>query len=105
MNNLDASMTKVFGKDWKSTFSAYLTIFMTIGAPLTAYLAAIPNPKPWQVEVSGGLTIAVSIAKAIVGHMTQDAGSTPAVVPGQGVQVVPSHEVPDNPAQVPVKEQ
>lgn len=101
---IDLAMAKVFGKDWKSTLSAYLTIFFVAGTSLIGYLAKLPNPKPWQLTLSSALTGLVAVAKLVLGHMTQDAGTTPAVVPGEGVQVVPSHEVPNNPDQESVKE-
>ena len=98
MNSLDAAMAKVFGKDWKSTFSAYLTLFLTIGVPLTGYLAQLQHPKPWEIWLSGTLTSAVGLAKLVVGHMTTDAGTQLAKVPGESSPVaVSSHEVPDDP--------
>lgn len=105
MNAFDQAMSKILGKDWKSTASAYLTVALTVGGFVTSYLATIPTPSHWQVELSGGLTTAVTIMKLIVGHMTVDSGSTLAVVPGDvKPEVVPSHEIPDNPAATPVKE-
>lgn len=106
MNAFDQAMMKIFGANWKSTASAYLTVAFTIGGFVTSYLATIPHPTPWEIQLSGGLTTAVAIMKLIVGHMTQDKGNELAVVPGNATPVVvPSHEVPDNPAATPVKEQ
>lgn len=96
-------MSKIFGKDWKSTCGAYLTVGMTVGGFVTSYLATIPSPKPWEVELSGALTTVVALSKVIVGHMTQDAGTQLAFVPAtKAVEVVPSHELPNDPAAVAV---
>lgn len=105
MQSFDAAMSQVFGKDWKSTFGAYLTIFFTVGGFVTTYLAVIPNPRPWVVVVTGGLTSAVGLAKLVVGHLTIDAGTVLAKVPNAAEpQVVPSTEVPLNPKDKVVKE-
>lgn len=98
MQAFDAAMSQVFGKDWKSTFGAYLTIFFAVGGLVTSYLALIPNPKPWLVAVTGGLTTAVGLAKLVVGHLTIDAGSVLAKLPNDPKpEVVPSTEVPLDP--------
>lgn len=106
MNSIDLAMAKVFGPDWKSTCSAYLTIFFTVGGILTGYLAQLPHPKPWEIWLSSTLTSLVAIAKLIVGHMTQDAGTSVAVVPGEPKPVpVSSHELPDDPSATVVKKE
>lgn len=98
MESFDTAMAQVFGPNWKSTFSAYLTIFFTVGGFATTYLAMIQNPRPWEVAVAGGLTSAVGLAKLVVGHLTVDAGTTLAVTPGTPVpEPVASHETPNDP--------
>lgn len=104
MQAFDTAMSRIFGKDWKSTFSAYLTVFFTVGGFVTSYLAVIPNPKPWEISLSGGLTTAVGIAKLAVGHLTQDAGQVLAVTPNDPIpEPVPSTEVPIDPTAKVVK--
>ena len=100
----DLAVAKVFGKDWKSTFAGYLNIFIPVGVYVTGYIVQLKNPHPWVLSISGALTFLVGLARVVLGHMTIDAGSTPAIVPGEGIQVVASHEMPDNPTNTAVKE-
>jgi len=79
--------------NWRTSLSGFLSFVIATGAVFTALPPAWLNPK-----YSAGLTIAVGLAKAWVGMISKDAGSVEAVVPGKGVQVVTSHEVPDDPA-------
>lgn len=90
----DAAIAKVFGSDWKTTFQAYLTLFSICGGSALTYLAQVQNPKPWELWLTGALTSTVGIAKLIVGHMQQDAGSVNVSISGGPSEVVPSTEVP-----------
>jgi len=86
--------------NWKTTVSSVLTtmMFTTAGLmaypPVAAYAAAHPKWAAWV----GGAQV---VGKIWIGLIQQDAGTTTAVTP-QGVQAVPSHEVPDDPNAVPV---
>lgn len=74
----------------KTTLSGLLS-FVAITAT-----TLIPFVSPTNRYVFGGLAIAGALSKAylLVFH-TKDAGTVPAVVPGEdGIKVVPSTEVP-----------
>lgn len=101
MNGFDAAMIQVFGENWKSTFGAYATIFIGVSGPLAGYLVLIN--KPWAAGAAGAVLTLSSVAKAIVGHLTIDAGTQLAYIPNQKkVEVVASHEIPNDPAAVAV---
>lgn len=103
MNSFDAAMSKIFGKDWKSTWAAYLTIASIGGGSVISYLATIPSPTHWQLKLVSILTAATAVSRVILGHMMQDGGTQLAFVPATGiVEAVPSHEVPNDPAAVAV---
>jgi len=88
-------------KDWKSTAAGLLSGYLAIVGPVTAYLATTPNPT--GTKIAGAMTLAGVIARAWLGVIQKDAGSTPAIVPGSPVvQQVPSHETPDQPGAIPV---
>jgi hypothetical protein len=78
----------------------------TVSSILTALIGGVPILLGTGLIHGKAATIAGSIlltSKIIWGTFFQkDAGRTPAYVPGIGVQNVPSHEIPDNPAAVPV---
>jgi hypothetical protein len=76
---------------WKTTANGILGFFIATGAVLTAVPSSFINPK-----ISAGLTVSLALARAWVGILQQDAGTTTAIVPGSGVQPVPSHEIPDD---------
>jgi hypothetical protein len=79
-----------------TTLNGYLSagIYVCLG------LLAIPSIPQKYSAVIGGVLV---VLRVVSGHLQNDAGSTPALVPGvAGVQQVPSHEIPDNPAAVPV---
>lgn len=80
--------------NWKSTFSGILTATLFTTAALLAYPPVLAHPR--TVAILGGIQI---VAKIWVSLITQDAGTTVAIVPGTPIpQAVPSHEVPDQPA-------
>ena len=84
--------------NWRTSLSGFLSFIIATGAVFTAMPPNWLNPK-----YSAGLTIAVGLAKAWVGMISKDAGTTEAIVPGQGVKVVESHETPNDPNAIPVK--
>jgi hypothetical protein len=78
--------------NWKSTASSILTATLFTSA---AFLA-----PPMNTLVSGKIILWIGafqiIGKIWIGLLTQDAGSTMAVLPGDPTpQVVPSHEIPN----------
>jgi hypothetical protein len=83
----------------KTTINGYLTG----GMVLCAALLSQPNllPQKYTVIIGGILTA----LRVITGHLQTDAGTTPALVLGSATpQLVPSHEIPDSAAAIPVKE-
>ena len=83
--------------NWRTSLSGFLSFIIATGATLTALAPPWLNPK-W----SGAITVASGLAKAYVGLISKDAGQVVAKVPGQGVQVVDSHETPDDPNAKPI---
>jgi hypothetical protein len=84
---------------WKSTFSGLLTIGLIITSSLLA------TPEVITKKHAAWLLVIQSVAKGWIALIQQDAGKTIATLPGNPEpKVVPSHEVPDNPAATPVKE-
>lgn len=86
--------------NWKSTVSSILTATLATSA---AFLA-----PPLNTLVSAKVILWIGAAQIIgkiwIGLLTQDAGTTLAILPGDSKpEVVPSHEVPDEPAATVVK--
>lgn len=99
-------MSNIF-THWKTTVSGIMSFVIAAAGVTTSYAAAqlAVNPASGKtlVTVSGISTLAAGIAKAVIGAISQDAGTTQAVVPGQpGIQTVPSHEVPNDPQAIAV---
>ena len=91
-------MSKIFGPNWKTTFSALCSFFMITGIFISGYLATVPNPTAWETKLSVACTFAIGLFKVWIGFLQIDAGSIEALVPGSSTpQSVPSHEVPDQP--------
>jgi len=83
----------------KTTLAGYLTAGMAICAGLLSVPQLLPQK---YVAVIGGI---LTVLRVTVGHLQQDAGTTQAIVSGNALpSIVPSHELPDNPAAVPVSE-
>ncbi len=91
---LDTS--KLFSS-WKTTANGILGLFITVGAVLLATNTPILNQR-----LTAELTVAMAVARAVVGMLQKDAGTTVAVVPGGIPKLVDSHETPNDPAAVPV---
>lgn len=88
--------------NWKSTVQGFLSLAVIVGLSLQGSLAALA-PSPQTIKVLTYLNIGIGVAKAVLGVFQHDAGTTTALVPGQsGVQVVPAHEVPNDPDAIPV---
>jgi hypothetical protein len=85
-------MTITIPKISKTTLNGYLTV----GISVCVALLSVPSiPQKYTVVIG---TI-LSMLRLLTGHKQQDAGEQLAYVPGEPTpQVVPSHEVPDNPA-------
>jgi hypothetical protein len=80
----------------KTTLNGYLTV----GLIVCGLLTRAPHVPIW---LSSGAGTVLGILRIINGHLQQDAGSQPAFILGQlGVQDMPSHEIPNNPAAIPV---
>lgn len=81
-------------KNWKTTANGLLSAAALV---VIAEMAVPTGAKP-LVYVLAGLRV-------LVGLVQTDAGSTEAVLPGSAAaQIVPSHEIPDDPKAVPVNE-
>lgn len=97
-------MSKLFGPNWKTTFSALCSFLMMTGLFITGYIGTLPQQSPWELKVSAVCTFAVGLLKVWIGLLMYDAGSVQAIVPGSSTpQAVPSHEVPDDPSATPTK--
>lgn len=95
-------MNKIFGPNWKTTCSGICSFLMLNGLFLTGYLATMAHPAPWVTTASGIATFVTSLMKVWIGFLMVDAGQVQAVVPGAGVQTVPSHETPDTTGAKPI---
>jgi hypothetical protein len=96
-------MSKLFGPNWKTTFSSLCSFLMITGVFISGYLQTVVHPAPWEVRVSTACTFAVALLKVWIGFLMYDAGSVQAIVPGSSTpQSVPSHEVPDSPTARPI---
>ena len=82
--------------NWRTSLSGFLSFVIATAAVFTALPPAWLNPK-----YSAALTIASGLAKAWVGLISKDAGTTEALVPGKGIESVASHETPNDPSAVP----
>lgn len=83
----------------KTTLFSYLN-----GATILFGGVAVCPGLPHNLSaVSGTIATLCGIWMIRIGHLMKDAGEQAAIVPGQpGVQEVPSHEIPNNPAAIPV---
>jgi len=98
MNTVINFDTEKLFKNWKTTANGFLSLFITTGITLQVLNSPLFGPK-----FNMGLVVAMAVARAWVGLLQKDAGTTLAIVPGElGVQSVPSHETPDNIAAQPV---
>lgn len=88
-------------KDWKSTVSSVLTATLFLTAALLASPQLQTTLSPKALLWIGGVQ---SVAKILIGLITQDAGTVQAITPTSGGQVVTvaSHEVPSVPGAVAV---
>lgn len=80
----------------KSTISGLLS-FVSVTS-----VAIAPFIPPTASKVCAGVAIAGVLSKAYLGALMKDADRQQAVVPGQGVQSVPAHSMPDDPKDIPV---
>ena len=81
----------------KTTVNGYLTAGMTVCAALLSQPQLLP--QRYTVVIGGVL----AVLRIVTGHAQADAGQQLAQVPGQpSPQLVASHEVPNNPAEVPI---
>ena len=85
----------------KTTLQGILSLLVIVGLSLQSSLLAMAPSAQTQKTLTI-INVSLGIAKAVLGFFQQDAGTTVALVPGVGVQTVPSHEVPDSPAAIPV---
>jgi hypothetical protein len=91
-------------KHWKSTLSGLLTLCLTT----TGAVMAIPDVRSvMSAKLWISLLIVQGVGKTWVSLIQEDAGVVEAKVAGEpGTQMVPAHEIPNDPAAVPViKEQ
>ena len=97
-------MSKLFGPNWKTTFSSICSFLMMTGLFVTGYIGTLTAAAPWELKLSAVCTFAVGLLKVWIGFLQYDAGSVQAIVPGSSTpQAVPSHETPDDPSALPVK--
>lgn len=89
------------GSNWKSTAQGFLSFTVITLLTVQGYLAVMA-PSPILNKILLGVNISIGLAKAYIGLLTTDAGTVAAIVPGKGVETVPSHEIPDSPAAVPI---
>jgi hypothetical protein len=81
----------------KTSLSGILSFLMVTGGYLAGY--AVLHQTPFWVKVGAASSFISGLAKVYIGLRMKDAGTELATVPGSSTpQVVPSHEVPDNPA-------
>jgi hypothetical protein len=94
---------------WKTSVQGILS-FLSVTATAVAgwlVLQIVLDPawkgKTSYVYVAGASSLVAALCKAWLGLFQKDAGTVPATLPGvPGVQQVPAHEIPDDPAAKPV---
>lgn len=87
--------------NWKSSLAGVLSFLIMALTTIVGFMGAS------DVGGGGGLhtstkvlaycNLALALCRGAVGLIQTDAGTVAAVVPGQGIQAVPSHETPDSP--------
>jgi hypothetical protein len=88
-------------ENWKTTASGLCSFLMATGLFVAGYFAL--NQSPNALKITAVATFVSGLAKVYIGMLSTDGGKTAAIVPGSaGIQMVASHEVPDNPAATPV---
>lgn len=83
--------TDKLAANWKTTAQALLSLAIAL---VVAY-TTLPAGAKWSV-------VAVALLKASIGFIQKDAGTVTAFT-AEGIQAVPSHEIPNDPAAIPVK--
>jgi hypothetical protein len=91
-------------KHWKSTAGGFLTVSLTTSTAILTVPGVNTFIQPKHLTL---LMIGQAVAKVWISLIQEDAGVVEAKVAGEpGTQMVPSHEIPNDPAAVPViKEQ
>lgn len=90
-------------ENWKTTASGICSFAVITCGYITGYLALHPTPGSLGLKVFTIATFTSGLAKVYILAISTDAGKTPALVPGSPVvQMVPSHEEPNDPAATPV---
>lgn len=85
-------------QNWKTSLAGLLTVTLATTAALLACPPVAAHPK-WIV-IGGGAQV---VLKLWISLIQQDAGKTLAQVAGSATpQVVPSHEIPDDPTAKPL---
>lgn len=93
-------------KDWKSTTTGLLSSAIALLTPINGLLAGNDLSSGagihWSTlspitKIALGVNAALAICRGIMGIISKDPDQVPALVPGQGIQNVPAHPVPDDP--------
>jgi hypothetical protein len=87
---------------WKTTVQGFLSFFIVSAITIQVSLGAIQTPSHREIVAGIILNTSLALAKVWISLLQKDAGTVTAVVPNAGVQQVPAHETPDNPAATPV---
>jgi hypothetical protein len=91
-------MVKIYGTDWKSSLNGDLNLIKAAAVTLSGVLIITPSSPRWMIYLSLACTVISGGGQAALGRIMTDAGSVLAKVPGtKEPQIVPSHEIPDDP--------
>jgi hypothetical protein len=102
-------------KNWKTTAVGILGFLIATLTILDGFLgvsdvktggakATVLGSVHLHTWIPVGVTITLALCRAWVGLLQQDAGVTPAVMPGGAIAQVASHEVPNDPSATPVSQ-
>lgn len=92
--------------NWKTSLAGFLSFVSMTLITVTGFMGAndvnTEGVLQTHTKYVAYANIAVALCRVWIGLLQHDAGTQTALVPGKGVQSVPSHEIPDSPNAIPV---
>jgi hypothetical protein len=96
-------MVWLFGVDWKTSASGFLSFLIATFASLTPFLVMLSTimPNKWPIGLpltTAAVTTLAGTFKAWIGFISKDSGTQAITVPNLPDPIgVPSHELPNQP--------
>lgn len=97
--------------NWKTSLAGFLSFVLTTLTTISGFFVAsdvvTSGPSVSSIHVHTWVLVGINLATALcrvwIGMLQKDAGQTPAIPPAGGpVEMVPSHETPNDPNATPV---